>query len=183
MRVLVFGAGVLGSYLAHVLVRGGNDVTVLARGKRAEQLTKDGLVLRHYFQYKNTVDAVKVISELRPDDRYDLIFVVMKYNDFPAVLPILAKNQSQNIILVGNNGDAHGMQKDLQDMSSMRKNILFGFQLSGGIREASGRVINIRARGQMVLGSLDGEIPIKPVLENTFKNVKYKLTYHEDMDA
>ncbi|KTD85489.1 ketopantoate reductase family protein [Paenibacillus etheri] len=183
MRVLVFGAGVLGSYLAHVLVRGGNDVTMLARGKRAEQLTKDGLVLRHYFQYRNTADAVRVISELQPDDQYDLIFVVMKYNDFPAVLPILAKNQSQNIILVGNNGDAHGMQKELQEMSSMRKNIVFGFQLSGGIREESGRVIKIHAGGQMVLGSLDGEIPIKPLLENAFKNVKYKLTYHEDMDA
>jgi 2-dehydropantoate 2-reductase len=183
MRVLVFGAGVLGSYLAHVLVRGGNDVTVLARGKRAEQLTKDGLVLRHYFQYKNTVDAVKVISELQSDDRYDLIFVVMKYNDFPAVLPILAKNQSENIILVGNNGDVHGMQKDLQEMSDVRKNILFGFQLSGGIREEKGRIICIRVGGQMVLGSLDGEVPIKPLLENAFNNVKYKLTYHEDMDA
>ncbi|MNO63712.1 2-dehydropantoate 2-reductase [compost metagenome] len=183
MRILVFGAGVLGSYLAHVLVRGGNDVTVLARGKRAEQLTKEGLVLRHYFQYKNTVDAVKVISELQSDDRYDLIFVVMKYNDFPAVLPILAKNQSENIILVGNNGDVHGMQKDLQEMSGVRKNVLFGFQLSGGIREENGRIICIRVGGQMVLGSLDGEIPIKPLLENAFKNVKYKLTYHEDMDA
>lgn len=146
MRILVFGAGVLGSYLAHVLVRGGNDVTVLARGKRAEQLKKDGLVLRHYFQCKNTMDSVKVISELQPDDHYDLIFVVMKYNDFPAVLPILAKNQSQNIIFVGNNGDAHEMQKDLQEMSDVRKNILFGFQLSAGIREASGRVIKNTCR-------------------------------------
>ncbi|WP_339802462.1 2-dehydropantoate 2-reductase N-terminal domain-containing protein [Paenibacillus sp. FSL R5-0744] len=183
MKVLVFGAGVLGSYLAHVLVRGGNDVTVLARGKRAEQLTKDGLVLRHYFQCKNTMDSVKVISELQPDDHYDLIFVVMKYNDFPAVLPILAKNQSQNIILVGNNGDAHEMKKNLQEMSDVRKNILFGFQLSAGIREASGRVIKIHAGGQMVLGSLDGEIPIKHLLEKAFENAKYKLTYHEDMDA
>jgi 2-dehydropantoate 2-reductase len=29
MRVLIYGAGVLGSYLAHALVRGGNDVTIL----------------------------------------------------------------------------------------------------------------------------------------------------------
>lgn len=129
------------------------------------------------------MDSVKVISELQPDDHYDLIFVVMKYNDFPAVLPILAKNQSQNIILVGNNGDAHEMQKNLQEMSDVRKNILFGFQLSAGIREASGRVIKIHAGGQMVLGSLDGEIPIKHLLEKAFENAKYKLTYHEDMDA
>lgn len=151
MRVLVFGAGVLGSYLAHVLVRGGNDVTMLARGKRAEQLTKDGLVLRHYFQIKNTVDTVKVISTLRSDDLYDLIFVVMKYNDFPSVLPILAENQSLNIILVGNNGDALGMQKDLQEMSNVRKNILFGFQLSAGIRERAVVLLKYTQEGKWYL--------------------------------
>src|SRR5690554_3868981 len=178
MRILVFGAGVLGSYLAHSLIRGGNDVTVLARGKRAEQLKKDGLVIRHYFQYKTTGVKVKVIHELQSDDLYDLIFVVMKYNDFPSVLPILAENQSQNIVLVGNNADVHGMQAVLQEQSNAKKNVIFGFQLSGGLREDSGRIICIRGWGQMVLGSLDGEIPIKPLLENAFKHVKYKLTYH-----
>lgn len=183
MRVLVFGAGVLGSYLAHVLVRGDNDVTVLARGKRAEQLQQNGLVIRHYFQHKSTVDSVKIISELKPNDCYDLIFVVMKYNDFPAVLPILAQNQSQNIILVGNNGTAHKMQQELQDMSDVNKNILFGFQLSAGIRKEDGHIICIRAGGQMVIGSIDGEVPIKPLLEDVFRNVKYKLAYHKNIDA
>jgi 2-dehydropantoate 2-reductase len=131
MRILVFGAGVLGSYLAHILVRGSNDVTVLARGKRAEQLKKDGLVIRHYFQRKTTVDEVKVIHELQSNDLYDLIFVVMKYNDFLAVLPILAENQSRNIVLVGNNADAHGMSSLMEEMSIVKKNVVFGFQLNG----------------------------------------------------
>lgn len=183
MRILVFGAGVQGSYLAHTLVRGSNDVTVLARGKRAEQLKKHGLVIRHYFQHKNTIDEVKVIHELQPDDLYDLIFVVMKYNDFPSVLPILAENQSQNIVLVGNNADAHGMQNILQEKSAITKNVTFGFQLSGGLREESGRIICLRGGGQLLLGSLDGEITIKPLLENAFKHVKFKLAYHDDIDA
>jgi len=183
MRILVFGAGVQGSYLAHTLVRGSNDVTVLARGKRAEQLKKHGLVIRHYFQHKNTIDEVKVIHELQPDDLYDFIFVVMKYNDFPSVLPILAENQSQNIVLVGNNADAHGMQNILQEKSAVTKNVIFGFQLSGGLREESGRIICLRGGGQLLLGSLDGEITIKPLLENAFKHVKFKLAYHDDMDA
>ncbi|MBB3110149.1 2-dehydropantoate 2-reductase [Paenibacillus phyllosphaerae] len=183
MRILVYGAGVLGSYLAHVLVRGGNEVTILARGKRAEQLKSNGLVIRHYFQRRNTVDRVNVIRELAPDDRYDLIFVVMKYNDFPTVLPTLAENQSTNIVLVGNNADARGMQQKLQEKSSSKKNVNFGFQLSGGLREESGRIICIRGGGQMIVGSLEGGITIKPLLEQAFKNAKYKLTYHEDMDA
>ncbi|MEC0241614.1 2-dehydropantoate 2-reductase N-terminal domain-containing protein [Paenibacillus dokdonensis] len=183
MRILVYGAGVLGSYLAHVLVRGGNEVTVLARGKRAVQLKTNGLVIRHYFQRRNTVDEVNVIQELTADDLYDLIFVVMKYNDFPSVLSILAENQSSNIVLVGNNADALRMQNEIQEKSKAKKNIIFGFQISAGIREENGRITCIRGGGQMILGSLDGEVTIKPILESAFKKVKYKLAYHEDIDA
>ncbi|TVX98639.1 ketopantoate reductase family protein [Cohnella terricola] len=32
MRALVYGAGVIGSYLTHILKQGGNDVSLLARG-------------------------------------------------------------------------------------------------------------------------------------------------------
>lgn len=183
MRVLVYGAGVLGSYLAHVLVRGGNQVTVLARGKRAEELERDGLVIRHYFQWKTTVDQVRVIRTLEAGDIYDLIFVVMKYSDFPAVLPILADNRSSNIIIVGNNTDARDMQNYLKEHSNTSKNIAFGFQLSAGTRE-NGQTVCIRVgAGQMVLGGLDGPILFKADLDLAFANVKYKLTYHDNIDA
>jgi 2-dehydropantoate 2-reductase len=52
MRVLVYGAGVLGSHLAHMLLRGGNGVTLLARGEWKRTIDKDGLVIRHYSQRK-----------------------------------------------------------------------------------------------------------------------------------
>ena len=32
MRVLLYGAGVIGSFLAHTLCSAGNDVTLVARG-------------------------------------------------------------------------------------------------------------------------------------------------------
>lgn len=32
MKILVYGAGVIGSYLTHMLCAAGNDVTLLARG-------------------------------------------------------------------------------------------------------------------------------------------------------
>ncbi|GFZ83140.1 hypothetical protein GCM10008018_31420 [Paenibacillus marchantiophytorum] len=182
MRLLVYGAGVLGSYLAHALVRGGHDVTMLARGRRAQQLQTDGLVIRHYFQRKTTVDEVNVIQTLSSEDGYDLIFVVMKYNDFPSVLPILAANQSSHIILVGNNADAYGMLNFLNEHSVVPKHNVFGFQLSGGLREESGRIICIRGGGQMILGSLSGEISFKPLLEKAFQHASYKLTYQNDME-
>ncbi|MGP0586191.1 ketopantoate reductase family protein [Paenibacillus timonensis] len=182
MKVLVYGAGVLGSYLAHVLIRGGNDVSVLARGARADELERDGIVLRHYFQRKTTVDPVRVIRTLEKDELYDLIFVVMKYTDFRAVLPTLAGNLSRNLVLVGNNAEAREMQTELIEQSETEKNIAFGFQLSGGRREPN-RTVIVRSRGQMVLGGLDGPISFQTELKQAFANTNYKLTTHEDMDA
>ncbi|OZB98925.1 ketopantoate reductase family protein [Paenibacillus sp. XY044] len=182
MNILVYGAGVLGSYLAHVLVRGGHEVTVLARGKRAEELEQSGLVIRHYFQRQTTVDRVRVIRTLEAEEIFDIIFVVMTYPDFPSVLPILAANRSRHIVLVGNNADARGMQQELQQMSGTDKQIAFGFQISAGRRE-NGRVVCIRGGGQMVLGGLDGPVPFRPLLEKAFESTKYKLLFHEDMDA
>ncbi|QKE72953.1 ketopantoate reductase family protein [Arthrobacter citreus] len=183
MKILIYGAGVLGSYLAHALVRAGNDVTVLARGRRYEQLKKDGIVIRHHFQRKNTVDQVNVINRLEQEDYYDLIFVVMKYNQFTSVLPILAQNNSNNIVIVGNNADSANMQNFLVENSEIKKNIAFGFQLSGGKREESGRIISVRGGGQMVIGSLDGDISFKSTLENAFKQSKYKLIYNDHIDG
>ncbi|MCF7757972.1 ketopantoate reductase family protein [Paenibacillus xylanexedens] len=183
MKILVYGAGVLGSQLAHVLVRGGNEVTILARGKRAEELEKDGIVIRHVFQFKTTVDPVRVARTLEMDDQYDLIFVVMKYNDFPSVLPILAENQSSNIVIVGNNADARSMQNFLEENSRVAKQVVFGFHVSGGKREKD-RMLSVGGgSGQMVIGSLDGEIGFKPLLDQVFQHVKYKLNVLSDIDA
>lgn len=183
MNILVYGAGVQGSYLAHVLVKGGHDVTVLARGKRAEELEKEGLVIRHYLQRKTTVDQVRVIRRLESGDAYDLIFVMMKYSDFGAVLPILAENVSPHIVLVGNNMDTYAMQDHLSKHGHPPKQVAFGFQTTAGTR-TDGRVICIRGgHGEMVIGGLDGPIPFRSLLEQAFMRTKYKLSYNDQIDA
>ncbi|OBA04107.1 2-dehydropantoate 2-reductase [Paenibacillus polymyxa] len=183
MNILVYGAGVQGSYLAHTLVRGCHDVTVLARGNRAEELEKEGLIIRHHLQRKTTVDSVRVIRTLEPDDAYDLIFVVMKYSDFGAVLPILADNDSRHIILVGNNMDTYAMRDYLSKPGQSPKQVAFGFQTTAGTR-ADGKVICIRGgHGQMVIGGLDGPVPFRSLLEQAFMRTKYKLTDHDQIDA
>lgn len=42
MKILVCGSGVIGSLLIHTLLQNNNEVTVLARGKRREELEKYG---------------------------------------------------------------------------------------------------------------------------------------------
>lgn len=183
MRILIYGAGVQGSFLAHILDDGGHEVSILARGKRATKLKEDGVVIRHYFQRKTTVNKIAVIEELRADDVYDIIFVTMKYNDFPNVLPILAQNASENIVLVGNNATAAEMQAYIEEHSASKKNVVFGFQISGGKR-TNDAVIAIRFDGgEMKVGSLTGAIPFKDALTEAFARTKYKITFEADIDA
>ena len=49
MKILVYGAGVLGCNLARNLFRAGKDVTLLARGKWAEDIRKNGLRIKDKF--------------------------------------------------------------------------------------------------------------------------------------
>ena len=48
MRILIIGAGVLGSNLAHSL-KNGNNVTILAINKTFENLKNNGLIIKHKF--------------------------------------------------------------------------------------------------------------------------------------
>src|SRR5699024_7347940 len=78
-----------------------NNITILARGKTYESLQERGVRLKHFLQKKNSIDHFNYISELSETDQYDIIFVTMKYSDFYSVVPVLAKNITQNIIFVG----------------------------------------------------------------------------------
>lgn len=45
-RILIIGAGVLGSNLAHSIKKG-NEVTILARNKTYENLKSNGPIIKH----------------------------------------------------------------------------------------------------------------------------------------
>ncbi|WFB61441.1 2-dehydropantoate 2-reductase N-terminal domain-containing protein [Paenibacillus sp. BR1-192] len=182
MRILVYGAGVLGSYLAHELVRVGHNVTMLARGQRADELEKNGNVIRHYFQFKTTFHNVRVIRELEPDDVYDLIFVVMKYPDFEAVLPALAANHSRHVVIMGNNASPQDMQTYLQAHSPVTKHVAFAFQSIAGWRE-NGLVISVRGpRTKINIGGLGEDLSWRPFIDQTLANTKYAWTYQNNMN-
>ena len=102
MRILVYGAGVLGCELAHVLLQNKkNDVTLLARGEWKERIDQKGLVIRQWAQRKTTVDRVRTIDVLAPEDFYDLVFVVLQAGQLPDVLPVLKANRSPYFVFVG----------------------------------------------------------------------------------
>ena len=65
MRILVFGAGVLGCNLARNLFRAGKDVTLLARGNQAEEIKKNGLRIKDKY-IKETKATVQLLWGTAP---------------------------------------------------------------------------------------------------------------------
>ena len=182
--VLIYGAGVIGCELAHVLKTGGNDVTLLARGEWKSTLEKQGLVIRHYLQRKTTTDAIPVTDRLAPDDKYDVIFVVMQADQLFEVLPVVAANASRYVVLVGNNPWAEETEQRILSASPMEKEVAFGFMGVGGRRE-NGQVISIHAGVHITAGGREKDLSaeFRSLLSEVFSGSGCKLSWEHEMDA
>ncbi len=155
MRILVFGAGPLGSLLAARLHQGGLDVCLLARGQRLADLQRYGIVIKSWSSGKEETVQVPLIEELRPEDPYDLILVVMRKNSALKILPLLAANSSPLIVFLMNN--AAGPQALLDALGQER--VLMGFAAAAGFRQVH-KIVYINAEAnqpaQIYVGETHG---------------------------
>jgi 2-dehydropantoate 2-reductase len=72
-RVLVLGAGVIGSVYAGRLLQAGHHVVMLARGQRLADLRAHGLVLEDAQPGRRIQLPVQVVETPRGGGRYDLL--------------------------------------------------------------------------------------------------------------
>lgn len=99
-RILIYGAGVIGSLYARYLSRSGCEVSVFARGRRLKELETMGL---RYLDGKRIRSAnVTVLSSLMPDDRYDYIFLTVRAEQVFHALEQLKGNVSPTIVTMVN---------------------------------------------------------------------------------
>lgn len=172
MKILIIGAGVLGSNLAHSLKKG-NDVTILARNKTYENLKNNGLVINHKFG-KKTVDHFNVINKLEENDIYDIIFVVVRFSSLESIMPIIENNKSKNIVFVGNNITAEKYM-NIQD-----KNVLFAFFMAAG-KKYDG-YINSICLNKITIGRVDGKDISNDFIKSIFKETKIKVIIENKMN-
>jgi len=106
-RVLIFGAGVIGSTFGGLMALSGIDITILARNKRFKELQENGLLLKRYNQQEVQKININLISELEEDDIYDFVFVTLRKEQVAQSLQILNKNKSQNFVFMVNNSSGY----------------------------------------------------------------------------
>ena len=172
MRILIIGAGVLGSNLAHSIKKG-NDVTILARNKTYENLKNNGLIIKHKLG-KKSVDHFNVINKLDENDIYDVIFVVSRFSSLDSIVKIIEKNKSKNIVFVGNNMNAE------KYMNIKDKNILFAFFMAAG-KKYDG-YINSICLNKIEIGRTDGKDISNEFIKSIFKETKIKITIENKMN-
>lgn len=174
MKILVFGAGVLGCNLARNFLRAGKDVTLLARGKWAEEIQKNGLRIKDKFSPRVSVSRIPVVTELKPEDKYDVIFVVMRYTQIDAIKDTLHANGTKNIVFVGNNVSAAALAGSFPE-----KNVMFAFALSAGHRE-SDCVKSIDLR-KITIGQMAGAPSNEKLIGQIFDGTKFKVVYEPNV--
>jgi ketopantoate reductase len=157
-KILVYGAGPLGSVFAARLQQGGNDVSILARGQRLSELREHGIVLVDAQTQEQTVTQVNVVEKLAPDDAYDLVLVIMRKNHALQILPVLAANRhTPNVLFLMNNAAGPGALVEALG----QERVLIGFPNSAGYRE--GHAVHCLTgteedKADVPFGEVDGRI-------------------------
>lgn len=111
MRILFYGAGVIGCFYSALFSEAGIDVTLLARGHRLESLREKGLRYKSGGAVKTA--RVRVIDALSDDDAYDFVFVTVREHQLYDVLKALKPNQSPNIVTMVNSLDTYDKWEEM----------------------------------------------------------------------
>ncbi|MBR1456526.1 MAG: ketopantoate reductase family protein [Oscillospiraceae bacterium] len=111
MRIVVYGAGVIGSFYAALLSKAGFDVSVYARGRRLKDLRAGGLT----YKDKDGVHKaeVTVIDRLDAGDRYDFVFLTVREDQIHTALTELRDNVSPTIVTMANSLEPYDVWETL----------------------------------------------------------------------
>lgn len=128
MRILLLGAGVIGSAYASKLLQAGHEVVLVARGPRLADLRAHGLIVANAESGKRTAQPAVVVSEPAPDDHFDLVLVAVRAKQLEGALPVLAgMKDGSDVLFFGHTG-----KRAPQLWAALGECALFGFPAIGG---------------------------------------------------
>lgn len=153
MKFCIVGAGALGSIYAAYLARAGHEVVLVARGERAEQLARHGVVITGQEDFIARCD---VVTEPGAVKSADVVVVAVKTYDTAGALAPLTGLSADAVFSVQN-----GMLKNHQLKETFGTEAVLGAVGSLGgevlVREGSGPgPVRYTLVGPTILGELAG---------------------------
>lgn len=180
-KILIFGAGVIGSVYAGKLALAGHSVSLLARNRRLNELQLNGLLLSENGK-KIVKSKVVVISELKPYDIYDYIFVALRKTQLQDALQLLEQNQSRNFVFMVNTSSGYS---DLIDKIGFER-VIPAFPGAGGKVENGIVYYSLTSRfvQPTTLGEIDGKASQRIIeLLEILKKAGFPTSISKRMDS
>ncbi len=97
---IVGGGGAIGGYLAVMLAKAGNEVTVVARGKTLDIIKRDGLTLIPEGGDRALVAKVKAVEKITDAGIPDVIMLAVKAHQVEPIVEDLAKIMGPDTVLI-----------------------------------------------------------------------------------
>src|SRR5580698_3257458 len=181
VKILVYGAGVIGTLYAARLQEDGHRVTVVARGPRLADIRRYGLALEDIVGHGRSTTKVDTTERLGPNDQYDIALIAVRRDQVASVVPELtANNRIPTLIFMLNNPT--GSSELAQALG--RDRVMLGFPGAGGTRD--GHLVRYATIAQQptTLGELDGQQTARlQDLVKTFRECGFPTTTSRDMDG
>lgn len=181
MKLLVYGAGVLGSLFSARMHEAGHDVSLLARGERLTALRQHGVLLAE--GNSPTVRSVPVPVVEHPAGSYDLIAVFVRTHQVEAVLESLASSEGDVLFM-------HNWAAGAEPLGAVigHERVLLGFPTAAGTMD--GDVVRYRPTSLMTrliptpIGESDGRItPRLKRIVREFRTAGINVKAEPQMDA
>ena len=181
MKILIYGAGVIGQIYAARLHEAGHDVTVLARHRTLETLARDGITLVNGALVNGATSGppvrVNVTGHVGPDSSFELALVTVRRDQVGEILPAMAELQASHIVMMQNNSLELASVGDIVG----RDRTLFGFPGVGGYRRDDGAIEYIEIPQQpTTLGQQRGR---EKTVQTALASAGFPVTTTADMDG
>ncbi len=174
MRFVVLGAGALGTVIAAYLARAGEDVALIARGARAEQLAREGVTITGLEDF--TV-AMEIIDQPATLSSADVLILATKTYDTAAAIDAVRHLAIGSVFSIQN-----GVVKNSQLAEAFGEAAVLGaVGMLGGAVQADGAA-NYAMANPIILGELSGEMsPRVDEIIKTLKSAKLPATASDNI--
>lgn len=181
-RILIVGAGVLGTVYGVKLSTAGHDVSVLERSpSRIAALRASGLVIEPLGGGAREVATASVLTELGPGDRFDLAIVIARKTHLASILEALGPTDIPTVLFMVSNADGPDAITD-----RIGKRAALGFPGAGGrlVDDVVRYSIPPSFMQSTMLGEPDGTMTARlSSLQRLFASAGFSAKISTDMDA
>jgi 2-dehydropantoate 2-reductase len=149
MKILMFGAGAMGTFLAGVLSKE-NYVAIYGRGEKIRAVEIHGIRITGITEISTTVKTVDDPDSLN-SEQYDLIVLAVKSYDTDPALQILKQVKSTPVLSLQN-----GLDNEVKIAEAVGIQRTLGGVTSHGVTYIGPGVVHHAGIGETIVGEMDG---------------------------